>query len=377
MVLAFGLAKYVLETVFTAVARSAELLFLSAVAWCFVFVAASLLLGFSVVIGAFLAGIALANSPFHFEIQGKVKPLRDFFVTLFFVYLGSQVVFQHLGSVLPLILIFTVYALVIKPTIFLLILGLFGFRKHTIFNTAIGLSQVSEFSLIVMVVGFNLGIVSQAALTAMALTGVISIIASSIMITYSKIIYKKIVPVVSFFERGGFVHQLESVLGDVSLENHVILIGAHRMGGEVIKFLKREKIPFLVLDFNPRVIKKLIEEKVHALYGDLGDPEILDFLNLENSKLIISTAADIDDNLMLLSELKRRKAKAITILRASSPDEAESLYKLGADYVILPEVVSGDFVAQVLKDHWPEMKFFKDRSEIELNKLSRNHLAFE
>lgn len=377
MILAFGLSKYVLETIFTAVARSAELLFLSAVAWCFVFVAASLLLGFSVVIGAFLAGIALANSPFHYEIQGKVKPLRDFFVTLFFVYLGSQVVFEQLGAVLPLILIFTIYALVMKPVIFLLILGLFGFRKHTLFNTAIGLSQVSEFSLIVMVVGFNLGIVSQAALTAMALTGVISIIFSSIMITYSKVIYKKLIPVVSFFEHGRFVHQEESLLGSLVLEDHVILIGAHRMGGEIIKFLKREKIPFLVVDFNPRVVKKLMGERVHTLYGDLGDPEILEFLNLEDSKLIISTAQDADDNLMLLLELKRRKAKAITMVRASDSSEAKVLYEAGADYVILPEIVSGDFISGLLREHWPNMSFFKHRPEIELNKLSRNHLSFE
>lgn len=377
MILVFGLSKYVLETVFTAVAKSAELLFLSAVAWCFVFVAASLLLGFSVVIGAFLAGIALANSPFHYEIQGKVKPLRDFFVTIFFVYLGSQVVFEHLGEVLPLILAFTAYALIIKPTLFLLILGLFGFRKHTIFNTAISLSQVSEFSLIVMIVGLNLGVVSQTALTAMALTGVISIIASSIMITYSKAIYKKLSPAVSFFQHGGLVRQDESVKGAVELFDHVILIGAHRMGGEVIKFLKREKIPFLVLDFNPRVIQKLTGEKIHALYGDLGDPEILEFLNLQNSKLIISTAQDFDDNLMLLSEIRRRKAKAITIIRASSTAEAEVMYEAGADYVLLPEIVSGDFIAQILKDNWPSMRFFRDRSDIELNKLSRNHLAFE
>lgn len=377
MVLALGLSRYVLARIFTAVAGSAELLFLSAVAWCFVFVAISLLLGFSVVIGAFLAGIALANSPFHYEIQGKVKPLRDFFVTLFFVYLGSQVVFQEMGSVLPLIGLFTLYALIVKPIIFLLILGTFGFRRHTIFQTALNLSQISEFSLIIMVVGLQLGVVSQSVLTAMALTGVLSIIISSIMITYSKPLYRKILPFVGFFEHSTATHQSENTEADLVMEDHVILIGAHRIGGEIIKFLKRERIPFLVLDFNPLIVKKLTDERVHALYGDVGDPEILEFLNLEKSKLIISTAQNFDDNLILLSELKRRKAKAKVIVRASAVSETGSLYKAGADYVVLPEIVSGDFITQMLRDHWPNMNFFKDRSEIELNKLSRNHLASE
>lgn len=377
IILAFVLARYVLEKVFSAVAKSAELLFLSAVAWCFIFVAVSLLLGFSVVIGAFLAGVALANSPFHYEIQGKVKPLRDFFVTLFFVYLGSQVVFQQLATVLPLILIFTLYAIIIKPIIFLLILGIFGFRKHTIFQTALNLSQISEFSLVVLMVGLQLGVVSEAALTAIALTGVVSIIISSTMITYSRQIYHKLLPFIGFFEHGDFIHQSERKKREAELEEHVILVGAHRIGGEIIKFLKRERVPFLVLDFNPAIVQKLAEERVHALYGDVGDPEILEFLNLEKCKLIISTADNIEDNLILLAEVKRRKARAVLLLRATSVTEAQELYKAGADYVMLPEIVTGEFIAQILKDHWPKMSYFHDRPDVELNKLSRNHLAFE
>ncbi len=203
-VLSLILSRYVLAGIFKAVARSSELLFLAALAWCFIFVSISAMLGFSVVIGAFLAGLALANSPFHFEIQGKVKPLRDFFVTLFFVYLGSQVVFKDISGVWPIILMFTAYALIVKPIIFLLILGAFGFRKHTIFQTAINLSQISEFSLIIMIMGVNLGVVSKSSLTAMALTGVISIISSSIMIASSRKIYALVLPIISFFENNKF-----------------------------------------------------------------------------------------------------------------------------------------------------------------------------
>lgn len=370
LISALILSKYVLDRVFNAVAKSPELLFLSSVAWCFIFVAFSLLMGFSVVIGAFLAGVALANSRFHFEIQGKVKPLRDFFVTLFFVYLGSQVSFNHLLEILPLIIIFTLYALAVKPLIFLLILGAFGFRKHTIFQTALNLSQISEFSLIIMVIGLKMGVVSEAALTAMALTGVISIIISSIMITFSRQIYDLISPAVKFFEHTSLVHQTENRRIDPDITDHVILIGAEQMGSEIIKFLKREKIPFLVLDFNPKVVTRLAEEKINVLYGDVGDPEILEFLNLEKSKLIISTADEMEDVLILLSEMKRRRIQSTTIIRAESTEDAETFYKAGADYVVLPDIMSGDVLVQLLKNHWPSMQYFKARSEIELNKLT-------
>lgn len=374
LLLSLVFARYILERVFDAVAKSAELLFLSALAWCFIFVSVSLFLGFSVVIGAFLAGIALANSPFHFEIQGKVKPLRDFFVTLFFVYLGSQVVFSQITEVLPLIAIFTFYAILIKPMIYLLLLGIFGFKKHTIFQSALNLSQISEFSLIVMVVGLNLGVVSQSALTAMALTGVISIIFSSIMITYSRSIYKIVVPFIGFFEHGGVSKSVDG--RPVEMEDHVILVGARWMGGEIIRFLKREGIPFMVIDFDPEVVKKLACERVHVLFGDISDPEILEFLDLKKAKLVISTADSHEDNLILAAELRRKNPQAALVIRASDASEAEGLYLAGVDYAILPDVVSGDFVTQILKNHWPNMDFFKDRSKKELEKLSHKHLNF-
>lgn len=372
--LAIILSRFVLTKIFDAVAKSAELLFLTALAWCFIYIVLSQAMGFSVVIGAFLAGIALANSPFHFEIQGKVKPLRDFFVTLFFVYLGSQVVFQDIGQVLPIILLFTLYAIILKPVIFLLILGIFGFKKHTIFQTAINLSQISEFSLIIMVVGVKLGMVPQTTLTAMALVGVISIIVSSILISYSRQIYKIMIPFVGFFEHGGVSKPVDE--RPVEMEDHVILIGARWMGGEIIKFLKRQGIPFLVVDFDPEVVKRLTDERVHVLFGDISDPEILEFLDLHKAKLIISTADNHEDNLILVSELRRKNARSAVIIRASDAQEASDLYLAGADYVILPDVVSGDFVTQILKNHWPNMDFFKDRSKKELEKLSHKHLNF-
>lgn len=375
LALSLVFAKYILQKIFKEVANVAELLFLTAISWCFIFVAVSLALGFSVVIGAFLAGIALANSPFHFEIQGKVKPLRDFFVTLFFVYLGSQVVFEDLGAVLPIMIIFSLYALVIKPLIFLLILGSFGFKKHTIFQTSLSLSQISEFSLIIMVVGLKMGMVSQTSLTAMALTGVVSIILSSIMISYSKKIYRRFGKYVGFFEHGSLVHHLETKTDGLELRDHVVIIGAHRMGGKIVEFFQKHNIPLLVLDFNPKIIQKLLEDKINALYGDIGDLEVFDVLNLSNANLIISTAQYKDDNLMLLTELKRRKFNGVVIIRAVSGQDAKELYDSGADFVILPEVVAGDFILEHLKEHWPNLAYFKNRAEVEVNKLSHHTLA--
>ncbi len=375
--LALAFSRFILPVVFKAVARQNELLFITALAWCFIFISFAIFLGFSVVIGAFLAGVALANSPFHYQIQGKVKPLREFFVALFFVYLGTRVDFTGIGKIYPLMIIFTLYTLLAKPAIFLLLLGIFGFRKHTMFQTALSLTHISEFSLIVMLVGFQLGIVSQSALTVIALSAVLSMIIASVMITHANKLYKKLSKFLSFFERKNYKHFLEKGQTDENLKGFVIVIGARRVGGEIVKLLKREKIPQIVLDFNPHQVEALVQEKIPVLYGDMGDPEVLDGLNLQDARMVISTSASLEDNLLLLEELSSRRINIPVIIRADTADDARDLYKAGADFVIIPEILAGDFLVEKLKEHLSDGDFFKDRSKIELERLSRKTLAWE
>ncbi len=163
-------------------------------------------------------------------------------------------------------------------------------------------------------------------------------------------------PLLSFFERKDSSHFMEAKI-EQKFEDHVVIIGAHRLGNPVVEFLTKEKIPFMVMDFNPHIVEALSKKGVYVIYGDLGDPEILDSLQLENAKLIISTTRDMSDNELLLEECKRRKIRAKIVARALDKDHAKALKDLGADYVILPEQVSGDFLVNQLKVHWPDVRF--------------------
>jgi len=375
IVTAILLNKYLLSAIFKMVSDSGELLFLTSLAWCFSFITLASILGFSVLIGAFLAGVVLASSPYHFHIQGKVKPMRDFFLSLFFVYLGTRVNFSHLGSLYPLIFIFASYAILVKPVIYLLILGIFGFRKHTMFLTALNLSQVSEFSLIILLVALKAGLVSEQGLTVIALSSVVSFIASSLIISQSNKIYKYISPFISFFESKKH-HVLESEKQGQLLD-HIVIIGAHRVGGDIVKFFKREKQPLVVLDHNPHQVEVLLSQGISVIYGDMGDPEVLDILNLEEAKIIISTAPDLEGNKTLLEDLKVRHIGVSVIMRAETIKDARSLYKGGADYVIIPDLLAGDYLLEILKEHLNDKSYFKDRPKVELEKLSHKILAWE
>lgn len=354
--LTFVLSKYVLKSLFRAVSASTELLFMTALTWCFLFTTLAVLAGFSVVIGAFLAGIALASSPYQLQISGKIKPLRDFFLSLFFVYLGAQVKLGSLGVFWPLIAIFTGYILLVKPLIITLMLGLFGFRKHTIFQTAINLTQFSEFSLIILLVGIQTNTASTQALSIMSTALVVSMVLSATAITYSRKIYRYFAPLVGLFEYKGKTHVLELKLKEELLD-HVVIFGSHRVSSPLIRFLKREKIPFMVMDFNPKVIEELRAKEIMAVYGDMADPDILEGLQLENAKLIICTADELSDNQLLLLECKRRKIVAPIVVTADAPEDEELLKKLGADFVIIPDKLSGEFLVDKLKSNWPNIRF--------------------
>ncbi|HCB22712.1 TPA: hypothetical protein DEP06_02765, partial [Candidatus Daviesbacteria bacterium] len=132
--------------------------------------------------------------------------------------------FADFSKALPLIAAFTLYAVVAKPIIFMLVLGSFGFRKHTMFQTAINLSNISEFSLIILVVGVNMGIVSSASLTAIALSLILSTIISSLMVAKSNKLYKYLKAAIGFFERKNFRHQME-LGGDGIFTAHVVVVG--------------------------------------------------------------------------------------------------------------------------------------------------------
>jgi trk system potassium uptake protein TrkA len=111
------------------------------------------------------------------------------------------------------------------------------------------------------------------------------------------------------------------------------------------------------MDFNPTIVRDLVNQGVYAVYGDIGDPEIIEALQLESARLVICTASDLLDNELLLNLVREKNKEAKVVLRATDTEHAQILKKLGADYVILPEKVSGDYIVHQIKHYWPDVHF--------------------
>ncbi len=355
IVIVFAIITFLSYSIFPKItryiARSTESLFLFSLAWVFLLTAvlASPWIGFSIEIGGFLAGLALANTNETYQIVGRMKPLRDFFITIFFVMLGLQMTFAHVFSILPMVLILSILALIVKPVILILLASAFGFRKRTSFLVSVSLGQISEFSLLVVFLVSSL--LTPDVVTTIVLAGLVSFAISSYVTQNNNFFYKLVGDKLTFLE-SSHIHHLQDGENKEELlnfKNHLVIIGGHQMGNSVLESLEKDE-DVVVVDFDPDVVRRLRQKGVKAFFGDIADPEIQDRAGLDRARLVISTVPDVEDNLLLIERLNKENKRAKIIVMCYEIDDAKRLYKSGADYVVLPHLAGGRHLAKVLKN---------------------------
>lgn len=360
----FLIGFLVLPGITKTVAKSQELLFLFSICWCFVVAALFSYFGFSIEIGALVAGVVLSVSPYSTEISSKIRPLRDFFLIIFFIILGLNIEISSLSSVITDALILSFVALFFKPLILISLMAIFGYTKRTNFLVGTTLAQISEFSLIVLTLGMSLGHISQQVLATLTLTGLITITFSTYMIIYSNEFYNKVSRFLTFFERRKVRKQRK-----VKSSYQAILFGYNRIGFSILKSLKKMKKSYLVVDFNPDTIATLQKFRIPALYGDTYDPELLEELPLDKVELVVSTIPDFETNFLLIETVRLANPKAIVIARAHTIQDALDLYKKGASYVLTPHFLGGEFIANMIKKDKISTENYKKEKEKHIENL--------
>lgn len=338
------------------IGKSDELLLVFALAWALGLAAFVSLpfMGFTLEIGGFLAGLALAKSAMHYEISARIRSLRDFFIMIFFIVLGSQLVFTNASSLAWPAVWLSLFVLIGNPLIVMILLALFGYKSRTGFLAGVTVGQISEFSLILAALGYKLNIISGPELGLVTLIGIITFSLSSYSIMNAAALYEYLKPMLKIFDfkKGS----AEKGLHNLVLKNHIVLIGAHRMGHHLVEALLKQNKPFVIVDFNPQIIEDYLEQNLIAVCGDISDPFIQEQVNLAKAKLIISTVPDINDNLALIDAVKKQAVKSRIrpklIFIAQDEEEIKHLYSKDIDYVISPHFMGGLHLAKILEgDH--------------------------
>lgn len=355
------LGKFILPHILKYSADNRELFFLVCVATAFLFISLSSFLGFSIAIGGFIGGLALATYPFNVEIRNEILPLRDFFTVIFFTSLGMQVNFSFLVNLLFPFLLFLVVLVILKPIVISIILGSLGYGSKIPILVGLGLAQGSEFVFVLADQGMKLGHITPETYTL-----IISLILVSIAGT--PYLHKFGIRLGDYFSRRfptGFLsrHKVKDIEEmEERLKDHIILLGCDRSGGEVLKEISDHDV--VVVDHNPEIIDKVQKQNYLSVYGEADSKEILERVDVKDAKMVVSTIPDFESNEWLIRKVKKINKDIIFITKANRKIEALNLYKVGADLVVLPERIAGGKISQEIK------KFRKGKlKEIEKEKM--------
>ncbi len=348
LLLAFLLGRFVFSKIVSYSSKSQELLFLSGLSTCFVFIFLSFALDFSPAVGAFLAGLSLSSLSSNLELIGKIRGIRDFFVTVFFVSLGMQLTLFFSASLNFIFLIaglMLLIVLLLKPVIFALvsIMGGYGTRNGLI--VGFSLAQISEFSFILASQGFNTNILSQdlfsvtiivTALT-MALTPFFMSSSEGIYIVFSRFFHP-------FSKRLAFVNKLndlERLPEDSELSNHIVIVGAGVMGSSIAQAIGRHN-DVVVIDHDPDVIFQQINLGINSVYGNIENDEIWSKVNLSKASLLVIAIPEIHHSIFLVEKAKRLNPKIHIFARAKRKKDALELYDHKVDFVIIPDIIGSN-----------------------------------
>ncbi len=344
------LSRFVLPGLFRTVARSYELLLVTAVAWCFFVSGTAGALGLSREMGALIAGMVIAAFPYGTEVITRLSGIRDFFVTLFFVALGLKVPLpsRHLLLLAGLAALFVMASRLVAM---LPIFAALRLDTRTAGVVAVNLSQVSEFSLVIVSLGLALGHVSQTLASLVLYTLLVTAIVSTYAIRWNHRIATALAHGLAatgmprWLGRRVATPAAETAGGD---PHDIFFLGVSREGLAFLRHLEREhpamKQRIVALDFNPETLEQLQADGVECHYGDVSNPETLRHAGIEHAQVVVSSISDWflqgTDNLRLLRQVRRLVPHARTIVTADGLKAAERLYAEGANYVLITPMLA-------------------------------------
>lgn len=349
----FFFSKYVLSALFLRIARNPELVVSLSIGWCALLASVASVLGLSLEMGALIAGFAISIFPYHVHITARVAPLRDFFMTLFFISLGMKIPSPEARFLLPVTallaaVVFSKLAVVIPLT------RLAGGSARAGILTALNLGQVSEFSLVIASVALKYGHISSELMSILVYALGISAVTSTYTIKFNIHIYR-------FWRRlfGGLFSSTQKEEAEFDQAHDVLVppifvLGFHRGARAVVESLKSTAPEILhqirAIDYNLEVLRELSQLGIQGMFGDISSVETLRHCGIERAKLILSTVPDLllkdTSNLKLVRACRQLNPEAVIIATAETPDQVRRLEDAGADHVVLPYSLVGQVLAE-------------------------------
>ena len=360
-VISIASSKFFLEDLFRKIADNQHAFFIHGVAWAFIFISVAQYLGLSVEVGAFLAGLGLGQIPYRDELRERIRPLTDFFMVIFFSTLGLTLSADNLLAYWQEAVIASIIMMIGNFVIMFYLIDQQKFTPRTSFIGSINMTQVSEFSLVVGALAVSQGYIGNDILGYISLMAVLTIGTSTYLINYNKEIYEKVEHILQKYE--------SEEKKDIELENldgHAVIIGYGELAMKVCSKLS-EEYEILVIDKDISNTDALNSSPYNYIYGDFKHGEIREEANLESAEFIISFTDERKINARILED---RERDTITVVKAENFNDATEFYDLGADYVIIENVLAGNRISEYIELYLEDEGLFKEEVNAEIDYIT-------
>ncbi len=356
------LFRYVAPALFRLASSSSELLFITSLAAVFIVAALAGFFKFSFAIGAFATGIALSSMTANEEVLGRVKPIKEFFLILFFVGFGAQLSFADFGSQLGLLLLLLGGALLVKPIITYALLRTVRYSGRTSFFAGLNHAQLGEFGLVLASSGVLLGALTDEMLGTVAIAAVLTMTLTTYTARYDEALsraFRLLLAPIDFF----FAATQEET-NDVpkAYEPEVVIFGLSPVTSEAaLKLSAKRKV--LVVDPDPSKLKPLRSLRIPTICSDATNYELWDMITFAKAELVISILSEPAPgvlaqsvNLTLIRRVRAANKDATIVILAQTPEWGRRLALQGADVILTSDLVLRQTLTALLTRELEEIR---------------------
>ena len=359
--ISFGSSKYFFSKILKSMSGNRLAFFTHGIAWAFLFISLADYLNLSLEIGAFIAGIGLAQIPYSRELQEDIRPLTDLFMAIFFMNFGISISGSSLQQYFIPAIMASILLIVFKFLIFFLTIDRFKFTPKTSFTASVNMTQVSEFGLILTSLAITEGFIQSEVSGFISLVAILTMGTSAYLIRFRDRLEEQFKPLLDLFES-----EEKTDLEVEKLEDHAVIIGYDEMAEKTCSKLA-EEYDIMVIDQESDKTEKLAESDYTYVYGDFKHGEIRQGANLEEAEFILSFSEQKQVNNVLLEE---RKEETVVFVKASNFEDASEFYDLGADYVMIENILAGNRISEYIEIYLEDREVFNKEINSELQHIT-------
>ncbi|HJJ55555.1 MAG TPA: cation:proton antiporter, partial [Methanocorpusculum sp.] len=339
-----------------AMTRNKDLFIISIVVICFGIAWIMSLNGVSLALGAFLAGIAISESDYCHEVIGQILPFRNILTSFFFVSVGMMLKIEYNWNfALHMLGIIGIAVIILfgKSIINYISVRLIGISSSIAILSALGLSQIGEFSFILGQTGLNAGIISDSVYQSVLAITIITMTLTPFIVLNDKKIAKRIT---ESSDTPVYESTVSNIIQQKEPQKHVIIVGYGLCGKLVSKALKIMGIPYNILELNAETVKSEKKLGENIIYGDATRDSILKYAGIDEAKTIVITIPDMESIRLIISHVRNLNPHINIVTRSRFVSDTHSLFRMGADEIVVDEkeVSLKIFKKILVNEHLPE-----------------------